>query len=668
MSELAAGWLPRGELQALGWTLLHFCWQGAAIALLYAVVDRLTLRASAATRYAVALGALALMPLLVALTFADEMQAIPRAQTSVAVEANGAVIQYGIAQQIPRGMAPIAEVRGSWTMTRAERLLPWVDATWMLGVLLLATRALGGWWQLERVRRRARGMVPASVESSFQQICELLHVGRRVALRVSDEVVSPMAMGIWRATVILPVGALMQLSSEELEAVLAHELGHIRRWDYLFNLMQTAVESALFFHPAVWWVSRAVRDRREVCCDEIAVSSCTDAVVYARALLLMEEQRATNFRLAVALEGRRGTLLGRVKQILGEGGNMESNMTSGVRVAVAGAIVMGLLLGPKLNDAVAAPLVAASRPVVAKIASALPSPVSRMIISQTPVVSAQATVQVTSNVAPEVSVAVEPAPAPTVEEAEAEPQADQKTNSPKGMAYLDGMRAAGYPLDLNNDLDALVSLKSLGVTPEYAKAMANIGLGKPDVHELISLKSLGVTPEYVAGLKQSGIEPKDFHEVVSEKSLGVTPEYARAMADIGLGKPDVRELVSLKALGITPEYVAGLKQSGIGPKDFHEVISEKSLGVTPEYATEMKKIGFGDMDVQALISLKAQGMTPEYASWLKKEFPQATIDQLRRAAVFHLDDKFVSQAKAHGFSGTDMDKLLRLKMSGLLDE
>jgi hypothetical protein len=178
------------------------------------------------------------------------------------------------------------------------------------------------------------------------------------------------------------------------------------------------------------------------------------------------------------------------------------------------------------------------------------------------------------------------------------------------MAYLDGMRAAGYPLDLNNDLDTLVSLKSLGVTPEYAKGMANIGLGKPDVHELISLKSLGVTPE----------------------------------------------------------YVAGLKQSGIGPKDFHEVVTEKALGVTPEYATAMKQLGFGEMDVQALISLKAQGMTPEYGAWLKKQFPQATIDQLRRAAVFHLDDKFLGQAKAHGFSGTDMDKLLRLKMSGLLDE
>jgi len=119
---------------------------------------------------------------------------------------------------------------------------------------------------------------------------------------------------------------------------------------------------------------------------------------------------------------------------------------------------------------------------------------------------------------------------------------------------------------------------------------------------------------------------------------------------------------------VTPEYVAELKQSGLGPKDFHEVTTEKALGITPEYAAEMKKSGFGDMSLQELISLKAQSVSPEYVTWLKQQFPQITLDELRRAAVFHLDDKFLAQAKSHGFDGKDLDKLLRLKMSGLLDE
>jgi len=189
-------------------------------------------------------------------------------------------------------------------------------------------------------------------------------------------------------------------------------------------------------------------------------------------------------------------------------------------------------------------------------------------------------------------------------------QATGSASSIKGSTYIEQMRAAGYPLDLNNDLETLVALKSLGVTPEYAKSMAATGLGKPSLHELIALKSLGVTPEYLASLKQSGIGPTDLHEVVAFKSLGVTPEYAAAM-----------------------------KQAGLGGADAHE-----------------------------LVELKAQGMTPEYASWLKQQFPQLTTEELRRAAIFHIDAKFMAEAKSHGFDTKDLDKLLRLKMSGLLDE
>jgi beta-lactamase regulating signal transducer with metallopeptidase domain len=658
----AMAWLSREEMVALGWALLHFCWQGTAVAVVFAVVDRMTSRTTSRVRYVVALAALMLMPVVVIGTFAEEMRAVTPARVNGTDFRTIPAVHLGvnpvpILHELP--LASSLEEPMDWLKIFAERLLPWVDALWLAGVLLLAVRSLGGWWQLDQVRRRARTMVPEEVARGFQRISERIHVGRQVALRISDEVISPLAMGVWRATVILPVSAVSGLPKDELEAVIAHELGHIRRCDYVWNLAQTAIESTLFFHPAVWWVSRTVRERREACCDEIAVQSCAGATVYARALLRLEEQRTRKLQLALALGGCGGSLLQRVRKVLGEESAMEDRMTSGVSVATAGALVLALLLGPKVGLAVAAPVVAVMHP-AAPVAEASPAPQTAAVdtpvavhasakptespaiysplppSAKMPMVIVSATAQVSPQVvvSPDVAVNVAIAPATIIEL-----QEPNGATSPKGAVYLDGMRDAGYPLDLNNDLNTLVSLKSLGVTPEYAKAMGATGLGKPTVHELISLKSMGVTPEYVAALRKSGIAPKDFHEVVTEKSLGITPDYA-----------------------------AEMKQKGFGDLSVHELVTMKSLGVTTEYAASMKQAGFGDLSVHELISLKAQGMTPEYARWLKQQFPQATTEELRRAAVFHLNDKFVADAKAHGFDGKDLNKLLKLKMSGLLDE
>jgi beta-lactamase regulating signal transducer with metallopeptidase domain len=318
----AMAWLSREETVALGWTLLHFCWQGTAVAVAYAVVDRMTSRAKSQVRYAVALAALILMPVIVIATFAEEIraatpahvigQSTAQAFSKEKVDARSRTVLH----EIP--LASSLDEPSDWLTMRAEQLLPWVDALWLVGVFLLAIRSLGGWLQLEQVRRRARNMVPEDVELGFRRICKQVHVGRGVVLRVSNEVISPLAMGVWKVTVILPVSAVLGLPREELEAVMAHELGHIRRWDYLWNLLQMVLESVLFFHPAVWWLSRTVRERREVCCDEIAVRSCAGAAVYARALLLLEEQRTVQLRPAMALNGCGGSLLGRVRKVLGE--------------------------------------------------------------------------------------------------------------------------------------------------------------------------------------------------------------------------------------------------------------------------------------------------------------------------------------------------------------
>ena len=725
-------WLSREETVALGWTLLHFCWQGTAVAVAYAAVDRITARATSKVRYFVALSALLLMPAVVIGTFAEEL----RVATPTHITGDATNIVY----TAPSGITPLLhelplasslEQPTEWLATRTDSMLPWVDAIWFVGVLFLALRSLGGWWQLALVRRHAQRMIPVEIERAFLRLCEQIEVGRKVALRASDEVISPLAMGVWRATVILPISAVLSLPREELEAVIAHELGHIRRWDYLWNLLQTAIESLLFFHPAVWWISRTVRDRREICCDEIAVRTCSDAAIYARALLRLEEQRTVKLRLAMAIGGCGGSLLTRIRKVLGEDMAMEGNMTSGVSVATIGALVLTLLLGPKIGEAVASP--AATHPTLTHAMATLPEAVVSQfetpkapLVLPTPAVVTIYSVPPTPAVvtthtvgpAPKHLSAVRPAPAPTATPAILKQlpapatsfhlvvlrsttvhgsfAIQTSTTSTNATSYMQGMKDAGYPLDLDNNFNELVALKSMGITPEYAKSMGSTSLGKPSVHDLISLKSMGVTPDYLASLNQGNIAPKSFHEVITEKSMGITPDYAVNMRK-AFGDLDVHDLVTMKSMGVTPEYATDMKKGfnenlsahelvttksmGVTPEyatemkkafgenlTVHELVATKSMGVTPEYAAQMKQAGIGNLTVHELIAMKSQGMTPEYAGWLKQHFPNATPEQLHRAAVFHLDDKFLADARAHGFTDNNLDKLLRLKMSGLLSD
>ena len=669
----AMNWMRSGEMVALGWTLLHFCWQGTAIDIFYAIANRVTMRASRNMRYGIGMVALALMPLTAAVTFVEQERLVvhvPRDGHDIVASQLGS-IHSTIVNAVPLA-APAVERSELWIAWNADRLLPWMVGIWLAGVLLLAVRAAGGWWRLEQIRRDARNLIPAEVEASFRRIATRLRMSRKVVLYLSDEVISPLAMGVWHTAIILPVSAVMQLSPEQLEAVLAHEMAHVRRWDYLGNLLQTAVECLLFFHPAVWWVSRRTRDLRELCCDEVAANSCADPAIYVEALLQLEEQRADRLQLAMALHGHGGALLKRVKQLLGEEITMERETMCGVRIGVVGAVVLALILGPTMANGLK-PLHNSAQPPVGLNAADTAGPVTNPTKAPTTMKKLPQPTTTTPREAlqPDVPTLEESAavvyPRPPVYGVPMAALGQAETKSQGGSDYLNRMRDAGYPLDLNKDLDAIISLRSLGVTPEYAKAMAMAGLGTPTLHDLVSLKAVGVTPEYVAGLRTSGIAPKDLHDVISERSLGITPEYAKSIAAMGFGTPTVHDLVSMKAEGITAEYVAELKASGISAKDLHELVSIKAVGVTPEYAKAMSATGFAGLSTHDLISLRAQGVTPEYVRWLKQTFPNADMHELNEAAVFHVDADFAAKAKSHGFNDPSLDKLVKLKMTGLLD-
>ncbi|MGB6692399.1 MAG: M56 family metallopeptidase, partial [Terracidiphilus sp.] len=312
-------------IQAVAWTLIHFCWQAAAVAAIYAVVNKALARRSSNARYVAALAALLLMLAASVATFAWEMRSGPAA-SGASLGASFATFPMGDHHTGSPLLMPAADPAQSASAgSSLVALLPpsfplWIDAFWLLGVIALSFRSVGGWWLIQRLRSAATIEAPAAAMASFERIAGALGLRRPVLLRVSSSIAGPLTVGVLRALVLLPLSAATSLSPEELEVVLAHELAHVRRADFFWNLVQTVAETLFFFHPAVWWVGSRLRHERELCCDDLALKVCPDPLVYARALFRLEEQRGSQWQLAMALDGHQPpqTLRMRIARILGE--------------------------------------------------------------------------------------------------------------------------------------------------------------------------------------------------------------------------------------------------------------------------------------------------------------------------------------------------------------
>ena len=185
---------------------------------------------------------------------------------------------------------------------------------WAIGVLAMTLRLIGGWMLTRRLAARAAVAVSPSIDAAARAIAERLQIRRAVAILESRAVVVPTLVGWLKPVVLLPAAALAGLSPEQLQAILAHELAHVRRHDYLVNLLQSMVETLLFYHPATWWVSAQIRAEREHCCDDLAVEVCGDRLVYASALA---ELTTLAGHRGFALAATDGSLLNRVQRILG---------------------------------------------------------------------------------------------------------------------------------------------------------------------------------------------------------------------------------------------------------------------------------------------------------------------------------------------------------------
>jgi beta-lactamase regulating signal transducer with metallopeptidase domain/uncharacterized protein YnzC (UPF0291/DUF896 family) len=656
MTSAMMNWFSPSTIHALGWALVHFLWQGTAVGALAAVAMALCSRTS--MRYIVAVSALTLMFLSPLATFAYYAQ-----QNSGLAPSGQPSASAAVGWPIAMGHIVVASSGSQMPLAPSRDEIVWLVEAWLVGVALFSLRSAGGFLLLERKRRQQSSTISERVLEICYTLQDRLRVKRAIQYCECKWLQAPAVIGWFRPIVFLPATALTGLSQDQLQAVIAHELAHIRRFDSFVNVFQVCVETLLFYHPAVWWLNKRIRAEREHCCDEIAVSVCGNAVEYARALTLMEEwRRAPVFALAA----NGGPLTDRIIRVLGIktlGAGMRSVGMTGGLLCLSAALLSGNAL---LDLARPASARANSRAQTASSDSSR-EPTSRTKVASKPSASrssdpeqTQTTTRTTTTTA---------------------------TSTNTATSYIEGMKSLGLT---GLSIDTLIALKVQDVTPDYVRGLQEQGV-HPDAEKLIALRVQGISPEYVHNLRAAGLNPS-VDQLIALKVQDADGEYYRGLKEAGID-PDIDRLIALRVQGVTPEYVRGLRAAGltltadqviamkvqdVTPeylKKMHEqgidlgsndVISMRVQDVTPEYVHDIKALGLKPSSNE-LISMKVQDVTPEYVKALQSAGFNPSISDIISAKVQDVTPEFITRAKEHGFKDLSLQKLIQLRQLGILD-
>ena len=578
--------------EAIGLALLHLLWQGALVAGVLAAALHLIDRKNAAMRYAMSCFALAS---LLAFGIGTAVRIYEPSGNSIA---NVGTVAAGFPDTVAEN--PITPT----TIPILELLrlyAPQIVFAWLIGVALLSIRLGFTWFRARRLITAEAVPASESWQHVVGRLSASLRLTRPVRLLESAAVEVPSVIGWLRPVILIPVSSLSGLTPEQLEMILAHELAHIRRHDFLVNLVQSIAETLLFYHPAAWWISRQIRLERENCCDDLAVAVCGNALHYARALTTLEELRRAPAS-AVAANG--GSLFARIRRLVTrtEEGRLVNGWTA-IAAAIGLVVLMSVASIPMLadyaGDAPPPPPPAPEAPApelpeedftpeppeppeapeafdayeTYDVEVVTPAPVA----IPTPAVHPAPTVPPTPMVIPVPYGHAAPVAIPVVTPRPPRaPRAPGLLGTPVPAVAAFDVDSFDFDLDLGDDdqekgggsfdpsrqltVDELIALRIRNVTPEYVNEVRGLGFDPLPLNDILKLKTHGVTAKYVNDLRAAGVTIKTAREATKLKIFNVTPELVRSLAAAGYTKLTTRELTRLAAAGVNADFIRDLSK------------------------------------------------------------------------------------------------------------
>lgn len=309
--------IPEEILYALGWTVIHSLWQAFVVGLVLALLLVSLQKHSAKLKYTLANCAMLVVLGWSVFTFLEYYQ-------NAQIQFFGDITFFGAA-----GVEAESNFLQNLYHSFSEyfnRHLPLIVTFWFLGVAFFMLRMLGSLAYVQHLKNKHTKALSGYWQEKLEELAARIPLNKPIDLMESAIVKVPMVVGYFKPVILMPMGAVNGLTVEQVEAILAHELAHIYRNDYLLNIFQSLVETLFYFNPAVWWISANIRSERENCCDDIAVEVCGNSLAYAKALVSLQEMHQAAPALAMPLARSKNQLLNRVRRILNQPQNKSNIM------------------------------------------------------------------------------------------------------------------------------------------------------------------------------------------------------------------------------------------------------------------------------------------------------------------------------------------------------
>ncbi len=320
-------------IYAISWTLLHSLWQGLLIACLLSIFAKQASSISAKVKFSAAIGSLLALLCISVLTFLMyfEMPELTSTAQSIILEDISSIdtIEYSQSNHYFINLTNLISEHSYM-----------IVGGWFIGFLLFLMVVAHGLIQLEHIKK---SIIPVSESwnDTLNELSKKIMFAKNIVLGESNKINSPLTFGFFKPVLLFPIGMLNQLTVQEVEAIMAHELAHIVRHDYLFNFVQTLVEGIYYFNPGVWIISNIIRNQREHCCDDLAIDITGNRVNYLKALVAIEETSTAQHSLAMAFSGNKKPLLQRVQRILKQ---PQKNTNMKEKLLMCSLVLLGLLI------------------------------------------------------------------------------------------------------------------------------------------------------------------------------------------------------------------------------------------------------------------------------------------------------------------------------------